>query len=205
MIKVLEFFRRRADLDHAAFIHHWQSTHTHVVLGLPGIQRYVQNPVLPALNQDPIFDGVVEVWFPSLDVMRANGRSDYWPILVADEERFIDRTTAELLLIEDPNPPPVVTGLKVFSLLKRPDSTTETVFREAVILQARRLGASVDFPMARKSTQALVDAVVATTCQNLGDHASLISTSRWEGSNWTVFSQLVTEARPIPIGEVRAR
>ena len=79
MIKILEFFRRRADLAHAAFIHHWQSTHTDVVLGLPGLQRYVQNPVLPDLNSNPIFDGVVEVWFPSLDVMRANGRSDYWP------------------------------------------------------------------------------------------------------------------------------
>ena len=62
MIKVLEFFRRRIDLDHAAFIHHWQSTHTNVVLGLPGIQRYVQNPVVPALNPDPIFDGIVEKW-----------------------------------------------------------------------------------------------------------------------------------------------
>ena len=199
MIKVLEFFRHRIDLDHAAFIHHWQSTHTNVVLGLPGIQRYVQNPVVPALNPDPIFDGVVEVWFPSLDVMRANGRSDYWPILVADEERFIDRKTAELLLIEDANPPPVVPGLKVFSLLKRPKRTTELVFREAVSLQARRLDASVDFPMTRRSTQPFVDAVVATTCRNAADHAGLISPTEWEGSNWTVFSHLATEARPIRI------
>ncbi len=199
MIKVLEFFRRRADLDHSAFIHHWQSTHTEVVLGLPGVLRYVQNPVLPALNREPIFDGVVEVWFPSLDVMRANGRSAYWPILVADEERFIDRQTAQLLLIEDPTPPPVVPGIRVFSLLKRPGNTSDAAFRDSVTLQATRLGTSVDFPIPRRSTPPLVDAVIATTCRNDEDHRRLVTAAQWENSNWTVFSHLVTEARPIRI------
>ena len=121
------------------------------------------------------------------------------PILVADEERFIDRKTAELLLIEDPDPPPVIPGLKVFSLLKRPDSTSESAFREAVTLQARSLDASVDFPIPRRSASPFVDAVVATSGRNAVDHAGLASVAQWETSNWTVFSHLVTEARPIRV------
>ena len=197
MIKVLELFHRRADLDPDAFISHWQTRHTDVVMGLPGIQRYVQNPVLHALTPEASYDGIVELWFPDLDVMRANGRSDYWPLVVADEERFIDRTTTALMLIDDPLPPAVKPGLKVFTLLSRAADATESGFRDAVLAQAAHMQASVDFPRHRPHNRPIADAVVARPCRDAADVATTLVFPDWRHASWTVQQHLAVEARPI--------
>jgi uncharacterized protein (TIGR02118 family) len=124
MIKAIEFFRRRADLAPEAFIGHWQGHHTNVVLGVGGLRRYVQNPVvgLAGLATASV-DGVVEVWFDDLQTMRDNARSDYWAVVVEDEKRFIDRGSRQLILAESVDLRPIIAGPKLMLLVsKRPEA-----------------------------------------------------------------------------------
>lgn len=100
MIKAAELFRKRQGMSDAAFHDYWLNGHDKVVLALDGVVRYVQNhPIRPGTARTPrLFDGVVEIWFESLEVMRRNGETPYWPQVVADEARFIDRSTLRLVL-----------------------------------------------------------------------------------------------------------
>jgi uncharacterized protein (TIGR02118 family) len=143
MIKVVEFFSRRADLAPEAFLAHWRDRHTQVVLGIAGLRRYVQNPVIglagvPAWE----FDGVVEVWFDSLQVMRDNGRSDYWPVVVEDEKRFIDRDSRQLLLAESNEPPAIVPGPKLMLLVAKAPEVDVTHFQHVLGEAVGLLGAA---------------------------------------------------------------
>ncbi len=115
MLKAIEFFRGREDLMPEAFLEHWMTCHTDVVLGVEGLRRYVQNPVIGLAGVPPAdCHGVVEVWFDNLAAMRAAAQSPYWQTVVADEKRFINRESRSLLLAEDADPPPIAPGPKVF-------------------------------------------------------------------------------------------
>ena len=172
MIKVVEFFRRRSDLAPEAFLAHWRDRHTDVVLGIDGLRRYVQNPVIPLAGLEPPgFDGAVEVWFDSLDVMRANGRSDYWPVVVEDEKRFIDRDSRQFILSESIDPPPIVPGPKLMLLLRKPPPEPVGEFRQrfseqlaalASIPQVRSLDCDLPIPSSYDKPRNMVaDAVVS--------------------------------------------
>ena len=148
MIKVVEFFRRRPDLAPEAFLAHWRDRHTDVVLGIHGLRRYVQNPVIPLAGVEPAgFDGAVEVWFDSLDVMRANGRSDYWPVVVEDEKRFIDRDSRQFILSESTDPPPITAGPKLMLLLRKAPAQSVAEFRDRL---AGQLAALANIPQVRE-------------------------------------------------------
>ena len=102
-VKMAELFKKRPGMPLDEFHDYWLNQHSKVVMGLQGIERYVQNHPLP-WSRDNIelpFDGIVEVWFESREVMRQNGESAYWVELVADEEKFIDRSDVTLLLAEE--------------------------------------------------------------------------------------------------------
>ncbi len=102
MVKVVEFFRKRIGMPDDEFFDYWLGQHSGVVMGLDGVDRYVQNHPLPETrNGESIFDGVVEIWFESREVMKANAAKPYWTEVEADEARFIDRTSLSLLLVEE--------------------------------------------------------------------------------------------------------
>lgn len=103
MLKAVEFFRKRAGMPDDEFYDYWLTRHAGVVLGLEGLVRYVQNHPLPEtrLGPAPAFDGVVEVWFEDAEALKRNTRSRYWPEVVADEERFIDRASLAFLLVDE--------------------------------------------------------------------------------------------------------
>jgi uncharacterized protein (TIGR02118 family) len=103
MLKAVEFFRKRAGMPDDEFYDYWLNRHAGVVMGLQGLVRYVQNHPLPETRQNgqPAFDGVVEVWFEDADGLKANVASAYWPEVVADEARFIDRDSLKFLLVDE--------------------------------------------------------------------------------------------------------
>ncbi len=121
MIKVVEFFRGRADLAPEAFLAHWQDRHGPIVLAMKGLRRYLQNPVmgLAGLPAAP-YHGAVEAWFDSLQVMRDNARDPYWQSVVEDEARFIDRDSRRMMLSEARELGPLVTGPKLMLCLHKP-------------------------------------------------------------------------------------
>ena len=103
MIKAVTLIKRREGMDVEAFQAHWRNRHPDIVCRLPGIARYHQSHVRLGgyAKGEPVFDGVAEVWFENVDAMRALPGTAVHDALIADEERFIDRSRMMLLLTED--------------------------------------------------------------------------------------------------------
>lgn len=103
MIKCVLSFMRRPGMPVDEFQDYWLNEHPKAVLKLDGLQRYVQNhPLKGGYAKRPLpVDGIVETWWPDTDTMRRNAEGAVWNDLVADEERFIDRTSIQLLLVEE--------------------------------------------------------------------------------------------------------
>lgn len=106
MIQLVFCLVRRAPLTHEAFLDRWLNAHGPLVrshAAALGIRRYVQVHTLPpatyarlaAARRAPVaYDGVAELWFDSLDAMRAaaatpEGRAA-GRALLDDEREFID-------------------------------------------------------------------------------------------------------------------
>jgi uncharacterized protein (TIGR02118 family) len=103
MVKVLTFIKRKAGMPVGEFQAYWRTRHPDAVTKLPGIRRYVQSHVLPGAyaKGEPVHDGIAEVWADDTDAFRAMTKSPAHPALVADEERFIDRSRMGILVTED--------------------------------------------------------------------------------------------------------
>ena len=103
MVKVLTFITRKAGMPVDEFQTYWRTRHPDAVTKLPGIRRYVQSHVLPNTyaKGEPVHDGIAEVWADDTDALRAMTKSPAHPALIADEERFIDRSRMGILVTED--------------------------------------------------------------------------------------------------------
>ena len=103
MVKALSFFRRRPGMAVDAFQAYWRSRHPEAVLKLPGIRRYAQSHTRLAGygKGEPIYDGIAELWFDDTAAMRALAGTSAYADVVADEARFIDRSTMGLLITEE--------------------------------------------------------------------------------------------------------
>jgi uncharacterized protein (TIGR02118 family) len=128
MVKVLTFIKRKAGMPVDEFQQYWRARHPDAVTKLPGIRRYVQSHVLPTAyaKGEPVHDGIAEVWADDTDALRAMTKSPNHPALIADEERFIDRSKMGIIVTEDH---PVRTGsgeLKAVEFFnRRPDLSVE--------------------------------------------------------------------------------
>lgn len=103
MVKALSFFKRKAGMPVDAFQEYWRGRHPAVVLALPGVRRYVQSHTRPTgyRNGEPIYDGIAEVWFDDTTAMRGLADTPEYAAVRADEARFIDHATMDLILTED--------------------------------------------------------------------------------------------------------
>ena len=103
MVKVLTFIKRKAGMPVDEFQQYWRTRHPDAVTKLPGIRRYVQSHVLPTAyaKGEPVHDGIAEVWADDTDAFRAMTKSPFHPALIADEERFIDRSKMGVLVTQD--------------------------------------------------------------------------------------------------------
>lgn len=124
MIKSVLTFRRKAGMPVDEFQDYWLNEHPKAVLKLEGLQRYVQDHPLPAgyNKRDLPTDGVAETWWPDTETMKSNTRSPVWQDLVADEERFIDRSSMNLLLVEEhvmKDDPVAADGFKIIEIVSR--------------------------------------------------------------------------------------
>lgn len=131
MVKLVVYFKRRADLEVEPFQEYWRTRHAEAVSALPGIRRYVQSHTLLAgyRKGEPAFDGIAEVWFDDVDAIRALDGTDALRAVQEDEARFIDRSTMKTLvtdehLIKDGDPPDG--GVKNIEFVhRRPDLGVE--------------------------------------------------------------------------------
>jgi uncharacterized protein (TIGR02118 family) len=103
MVKVITFIKRKAGMPVEEFQTYWRTRHPEVVTRLPGVRRYVQShALLPVYGHDePIYDGIAEVWADDTGALRAMTRSPAHADVRADEARFIDRATMGVIIAED--------------------------------------------------------------------------------------------------------
>lgn len=77
------FLVRRPDMTHDEFVEYWQNNHTPIARQIEGVVRYAT--VLPTQPSVAEFDGVAELYFETLDDLRAalgsEGSRDYDPDL----------------------------------------------------------------------------------------------------------------------------
>ncbi|WP_142122183.1 EthD family reductase [Arthrobacter sp. SLBN-122] len=65
-----------------------------LVLAVPGVQAYVQNRCMPALDgADPPYADLGEVWFESREAAAAATQSPEWSAVIADAREFMDTST----------------------------------------------------------------------------------------------------------------
>ncbi len=103
MVKVITFIKRKAGMPVEEFQSYWRTRHPEVVTRLPGVRRYVQSHTLiPTYRADePIYDGIAEVWADDTTAFRAMTRSPEHAAVQADEARFIDRASMGVIITED--------------------------------------------------------------------------------------------------------
>ncbi len=63
------FLVRKDGMSHDEFLDHWANTHVPLAREIPGVVRYAR--VVPTDPERAEFDGVAELYFESLDALRA--------------------------------------------------------------------------------------------------------------------------------------
>jgi uncharacterized protein (TIGR02118 family) len=135
MVKVITFLRRKAGMPVEEFQSYWRTRHPEVVTRLPGVRRYLQSHALLQVygHEEPIYDGIAEVWADDTDALRAMTRSPAHAAVQADEAHFIDRASMGVIITEDhvirvgPVPPDAVKS--VAFLTRKPGLSVEAFQR----------------------------------------------------------------------------
>jgi uncharacterized protein (TIGR02118 family) len=101
LIKRMSLLRRRADVDAQTFEREWRIEHARLVKLMPGIEGYRQNLVIerqavkgtPCDYTDLPVDGVVELWFTSVDTLNQAFASPQGVQTMEHAKSFIDEIT----------------------------------------------------------------------------------------------------------------
>ena len=102
MIKRLTNWQVQGELDHEEAVQRWLTRHVPLVLAVPGVQAYVQNRCIPALDgADPPYAGLGEVWFESREAAAAATQSPEWSAVIADAREFMDMSTIVVAWAEE--------------------------------------------------------------------------------------------------------
>lgn len=70
MVKIVAVIRKKPEHTREEFLHFWNVEHPQLVRKLPGIRRYRQNPAIEHRKDWP-FDGMAELWFDSMQDIKA--------------------------------------------------------------------------------------------------------------------------------------
>jgi uncharacterized protein (TIGR02118 family) len=114
MIKLIYCLRRRADISLEEFYRYWLDTHGPKVKSMAEAlraRRYIQSHTCaPELNQifansrglAPAYDGVTEVWWDSVEEVKAamasTAGAEAMATLMEDETRFIDFSQSRIFM-----------------------------------------------------------------------------------------------------------
>jgi hypothetical protein len=111
-VKFMSLLRRKSSLSSTAFSAAWQDKHADVVRSVGEVwglfRGYVQNHIVPGTcrlldgsGMERPFDGIVEIWFDSLqDLERAMMSERYREVVRPDEMTFVDLPNTRLFATE---------------------------------------------------------------------------------------------------------
>lgn len=148
MLKVVTVFKRRKDLDLAAFERYWVERHAPLVMRLPGLRRYVQSQTLAGgyRRGEPAIDGCAELWFDTVEDLRALRDSPELGAVVADEAHLMDLASRREIVtgdvvIKDGRIP--LQGVKNIELVLRRPGMDAAAFHHYWITTHGPLGAAI--------------------------------------------------------------
>ena len=93
MVKVIGFVRKRADMTHAEFRDYWVNRHSQLEnesLRKNPVRRIVANFWEQNLVGEAPFDGMVEIYYDSLEDLRHQWSGRHDDVMRADEANFCD-------------------------------------------------------------------------------------------------------------------
>jgi uncharacterized protein (TIGR02118 family) len=91
MYKVVSLIERRADVSREEFVRYWEEEHVPKVLALPNVRRYT---IAPALSADAPYDGVAELYYDTVDDIRAGDGTEAMRLIREDERAFVAEVTS---------------------------------------------------------------------------------------------------------------
>jgi uncharacterized protein (TIGR02118 family) len=103
-LKIFRTVTRRRDLTHAQFKDYWLNNHSKLedrVIRESAVQRIVATFALPQPGQAPDFDGMVELYFNSVEDIRAMFAGPVPAMMRKDEENFVQMDAPALRLVAE--------------------------------------------------------------------------------------------------------
>lgn len=100
-VKRISLLKRATGVSASEFQSEWWGEHSRLVAKSPGYSGYAQNLVIEQIggaeHHEPAVDGVVELWFPSMDALDEFYGSDEFVRVAAHGEEFIGEITTYLV------------------------------------------------------------------------------------------------------------
>ena len=103
MYKMMFGAKRKPGMSREDFGRYWTTTHADKGKQVPGIRRYVVNlaPDLGGKGRELAYDGFAEVWFDTLDDMRAAAATPEQKVVLDDEPNLFDLSTRFVDIVEE--------------------------------------------------------------------------------------------------------
>ena len=103
MPKMIFGAKRKAGMSREDFGRYWTTTHADLGKQVPGIVRYVVSlaPDLSGSGREMAYDGFAEVWFDSLEAMRAAASTPEQATVLADEPNLFDLPTRFVVIVDE--------------------------------------------------------------------------------------------------------
>ena len=95
--------KRKPGMSREDFGRYWTTTHADKGKQVPGIRRYVVNlaPDIGGKGRETAYDGFAEVWFDSLEDMRAAAATPEQQVVLDDEPNLFDLSTRFVVIVEE--------------------------------------------------------------------------------------------------------
>jgi uncharacterized protein (TIGR02118 family) len=93
MFKLIILLKKKTGLTNEQFATYCLKTHAPLAKKMPGLRKYVVNVVMPPPNRAPDYNGVVELWFDSVDDMKKAFSSAEGRVTQKDTETFAANLT----------------------------------------------------------------------------------------------------------------
>jgi uncharacterized protein (TIGR02118 family) len=103
LVKGVWQLKRKPGMSRGEFRKYWIEVHGALGAKLPGLRRYVQSHLVDEAYEyaEPRSDGVAELWFDSIDAMRASFASPEGKALQADGPKFVDASAGRFFVAQD--------------------------------------------------------------------------------------------------------
>jgi len=104
MVKVIGMVRKRADMTHAEFRDYWLNRHSKLEkasLATNPVRRIVANLWQENMIDQAPFDGMVELYYDSMEDMRSIWNSGHDDTMRADEANFCDPSFRVFCIVEE--------------------------------------------------------------------------------------------------------